>query len=456
MRVIVLEALQKVSRKISLNSFWHQELSRIPLIERPLANELLLGVLRTRGCLDRVISQLTGNRKCSLWLANILRLGLYQLHFNNKITDYAAIDQSVRLARHYQPKAAPLVNAVLRRFVREADSPAGGWGDLPVIPDRKEDFVDFLAVNYSHPRWLVKRWLKRFGSFQTERLCRANQEEQEVTIRLNRLQLKQPEENKALLERLSERGYEPVDLKTPMEAIKLKHGAGLAATDMYLKGWFEIQAIPSMLSCLALAPRPGERVLDLCAGRGGKTWYLAQLMQNQGELYPWDISWLKLDQLRCNYQRAGVTNLRLVDSQVEFPQRFDRVLVDAPCSSLGILGKEPDIRWTKKPEDITRSSETQLELLGEAVERLRPGGTCLYSVCSFEPEENEDVINHILKTRPDIKRENLKSRLPKGYQNLVDDDGFFRSLPHKSGLDGFFMALLTRTGGKNEKRNNSY
>jgi 16S rRNA (cytosine967-C5)-methyltransferase len=409
--------------------------------DRAFTTELVYGVLRQRGWLDEVIRQCSHRRWAgiSLTVRNILRLGVYQLLVLDRVSAYAVVDEAVKAAyRGGESSAAGFVNAVLRKISQEPPR-------MDFLP--RKPAGDYLAWRYSHPKWLVKRWLNRWGRAQTEALCAANNRPPVLTLRVNTLKT-DPDDAARIL---AAQGVTPRPDSRIAEALRIENGQRLASLDGYRRGLVEIEALASMLAVRLLDPQPGESVLDACAGRGVKTGHIAQLMQNKGRILALDNKPYKLGRLKENCRRLGVDTVRVAACDVSRPLGlepilFDRILVDAPCSSLGVIGRYPECRWQRKASDIPRLAKEQRRILEQVVDYLRPGGVLVYSVCSFEAEENEGVIRPFLQANQELELDNPAPYLPAELQAHMQEDGCLRLLPHCWDGDGFFIARLKKKG----------
>ncbi len=405
---------------------------------RALATELVYGVLRRRNKLDWLIQQQLRrpSAKVTAWVRNILLLGAYQLLHLSQVPPYAAVSEAVKLASRFGYPGSPgFVNAVLHKIKGLRGKPS---------PVPKGDFIRYLAVEYSHPEWLVAKWIRRFGEKEAERICQANQEHPQLTIRVNTLKANRQE----VYEQLTNEGWEPHKLDSLTEALRLSGAKNFAAGRLYGQGLVEVQSVASMLAGKVLSPRPGEKVLDVCAGRGGKTGHLAQLMENKGLLLAMDHHRRKLEQLQRSSCRLGVNIVHsaAIDAAAEMGLKikFDRILVDAPCSSLGLLARHPEIRYRQTPEELPRLKALQRGILENAANRLRFGGVLVYSTCSFEPEETEKVIGPFLEAHPELKPEDLGAYLPPSWAGHAGTFGL-RLFPCQQNPDGFFISRLRST-----------
>ncbi len=406
-------------------------------LDRGLLTELVYGTLRMRGRLDWIIGQLYRGDAAALETAirNILRTGLYQLLRTDRIPPFAAVNEAVGIARNLSPAASGLVNAILRNALRKKDA--------IIWPDMAKSSEKAIAVLHSHPAWLVRRLLAKFDIEETIAICRANNTIPPLTLRVNTLRASREH----ALAALANAGIAAEPSAFSNDGVILASPAPrLRETVPYTEGLIRIQDEASQLIGRIVAPKPGERILDLCAGAGGKTLHLAALMENRGSITALDLHSERLRMLREEAGRLGasIVETRTADAAASLESLrgvFDGVLLDAPCSGLGTLRRNPEIRWRLAPADINRFMQTQKLLLKNAAECLRPGGRLVYSVCTVEPEENEIVIGDFLRNHGDF-RLIPPADLPPA---LIDAQGYFRTSPHLQGMDGFFAALLVRS-----------
>jgi 16S rRNA (cytosine967-C5)-methyltransferase len=399
-----------------------------------LFHELVKGTLRWRGRLDWALDQRVhvGLEKLQPWIKNVLRLGAYQILFLDRVPAHAAVDESVKLANQYgHPGSAGLVNSVLRRLADEKDALEIPSGDDP----------DSLAVWGSHPRWLVERWLARFGPEQTRALLLANNRAARVGLRVNTLRGSRD----ALLERLRADGVGAEAARFSPDLVWLENGVPLSQLKALRDGFCTAQDESEALVTLLLAPLRHERVLDLCAAPGGKCTHVAERMGDEGEVWAMDRVESRVASLETAIRRLGVHAVHVVlgdGRNYPFPMPFDRVLVDAPCSGLGVLARRADARWRKGPEILDEMEPVQIQLLAAGGRQARPGGVLVYSVCSFEPEETTEVVERFLDQHPGFVLESAAGLLP---DEVVDEHGFMRLLPHVHGCDGAFAARFRKT-----------
>lgn len=406
--------------------------------DRGLFAELVFGVLRRQGTLDHILTGLVTQPLAKLepQVLILLRLGLYQLLYLDRIPESAAVNETVNLAKQALPRASGLVNAVLRNYLRHRDT--------VTFPDPVAAPAASIAARHSHPAWLVELWFSQLGEEETERLAEASSLQPPLTLRANTLRISRDE----LLSRFADNGISAAPCRFSPHGVQVEGRHHIPGLPGFREGLFTVQDEASQMAALLLDPKAGERVLDACAAPGGKASHLAQLMGNQGELLAMDISGSKLPLIQETAQRLGISIIRtraadLLQSAAFPADAFDRVLLDAPCSGLGVIRRNPEAKWRLTPADITRLAATQHSLLKNAVRLLKPGGVLLYSTCSTTLEENEAVVLDFLSRRPDCVLENLTDLFP-GHGELFTPQGMFRAWPHRHGMDGFFAARLRK------------
>jgi len=414
-----------------------------------LATELVMGVLRWRRTLDFLVERVAARSPDSLDLEVLLalRLGLYQLRYLSRVPASAAVNESVELAKRVRKRsAAGMVNAALRRAAREPALRGPLDTLLPAgLPDRER-----LGILFSHPTWLVERWLTRYGGEATRALLQANNR----PVRLTGAVLDAKEES-AVGASLSANGFDAAPAQWLVGAVELRSvpRGGVSFARAVQEGRLLIQDEASQMIPWLLDVRPGHRVLDLCAAPGGKTARLAR-QAGQGTVVAADVHLHRLRQMREFLGRLGVNSAFAValdgTMPLPFTSEFDRILVDAPCSGTGTLARNPEIRWRLRPGDLPALAEKQQALLNNALCQLVPGGRLVYSTCSLEPEENEQVVSSVLAAHPGAQVVSAEAELdahlrPGTESRLFFDTGhFFRSLPWQHRTDGFFAAALQK------------
>ncbi|HYM70508.1 MAG TPA: 16S rRNA (cytosine(967)-C(5))-methyltransferase RsmB [bacterium] len=457
-REVALEVLHRVDD----DGAWSGVLLRrvleragLSAVEEALATELTLGTLRHRAEVDWTLARFTRTPLGALpaRIRGVLRMGAYQLLFVPRIPPHAACSESVELAKRVgHVGTARLVNAVLRRVAASPERPQDG------------DTVEAIAVRHSHPAWLVSRWVERFGVEETRALCDANNATPPSTIRLNTLR-GAPD---LIAARLADRGLctEPSPWLPEGRRIVAagdRRARASARQAAYNEGWFSPQDEASMLVARLLAPNPEETVIDACAAPGGKTTHLAALMENRGRIIACDVHPAKLDAVARQCARLGVSivETRLLDAArlgETHAGEAHRVLVDAPCSGLGVLRRRPEIKWRLRPEDLRTRATEQRRILDGASAAVRSGGILVYSVCTSEPEEGVEVVEAFLAAHREFAPASTGG-WPPGSGGVAapfgesdpsaaiarDALGTALLLPHRTGTDGFFIAVLRRT-----------
>lgn len=431
-RVLVRIDRARAFSNLALNAALRR--SQLAATDRALATDLVYGVCRRQNTLDWFAQQHSDRPVASLHVEvrALLRLAAYESLFRSRAQAFVVGSQYTELARAVEHEGvARFVNAICRKLTSSS----------PLLPCLEASPLEHLTLAHSHPRWLVERWLPRFGVDECLALCRANNKPSPLTIRVNTLKTTVNEVGAAL--RLGGARVEPGRLH-PL-ALRVNGGA-LERMPGFDDGWFVAQSEASMLIAEALQPQPGEVVLDACAAPGGKTTHLAALMNNRGRIFAIEQHASRAKALRKACARAGV---RIVDCHVaDFRQfvsgagldgKIDRCLIDAPCSGTGALRRKPDLRWRLRAEQIVELAELQSALLQAAARIVRPGGVLVYSTCSMEPEENEEMIVRFLARHDDYTAQPLDFLpLP------CDNDGFVRTSPAHHDTDGMFIARLRR------------
>ena len=403
--------------------------------DKGLLNEIVHGVLRWQNRLDWVLNGFShGNfAKSEINVKNTLRIALYQILFLERIPHAAAVNEGVEFIKRIRgDKPAGLVNAVLRNIIRNMEGIR--------YPDPAEDEVQYLAVFYSHPQWMVKRWLPRYGREETERLMMANNERPSLSLRINRLKIS-PD---AFKRHLTEQQIPFTSSAYVTHFVRVKTLSRIGQMDLFRNGMFTIQDESAALPCQLLDARPGERVFDLCAAPGGKTTNIAEMMNDEGVIVALDKYEAKLSMIKGSADRLGLRSIQMLAADaLTFDQPpADRILLDAPCSGLGTLSKKPDMKWKRDLSDITKLASTQRAMLEQAGRLLKPGGVLVYSTCTIEPEENEELIAAFLADHPEFRLEPAGQWI---HSDLVSREGWVVTLPHRHGMDGSFAVRLAKS-----------
>ncbi len=414
--------------------------ARAPLADdrdRALAGEIATGAIRWQAAADHLIRDFSGRpaSKLDVEVLVILRLGVFQLLHLDRVPASAVVDDAVDLARRAGKRsAAGFVNAILRRISRERSQLP-----LPASPP-----IDLIATTLSHPRWLAERWIDRHGATDAERWARFDNTPAALTLRVNTLTTTRD----ALAGALAAAGVETVPARFAPDALVVSNGNPLL-TPLAHTGAFVVQDEASQLVGLFAAAVPGERILDACASPGGKTTQMAAAMRDEGTIVAADVRGRRLDLLTRAVTASGAHAIRVVqaDARGTPPYRalFDAVLLDAPCSGLGTIRRDPDIRWRRSATDLPGLADGQRTMLERLATVVRPGGRLVYSTCSSEPEENEDVVRGFLDAHPEFQRETPAAFAANpALAALLDGDGALKTLPFRDGLEAFYAASLRR------------
>jgi 16S rRNA (cytosine967-C5)-methyltransferase len=398
--------------------------------------ELVYGVLRNRALLDWTLDRFSAQpvEKTDVWTRNILRLGAYQMLFLDRVPVSAAVNTAVELAKEHGNKHG-YVNGLLRGLDRKRSTITYPESGDPVVR---------LSMLYSHPAWLVKRWVSRYGAEATETLLLANNHPALLTIRTNTLKTTRAVLRAALEAegvQVSETTRSPVGLDI------LSSPQWLRTLQAYRDGWFMVQDQAAQLISLLLTPQPGETIMDACAAPGGKATHLAELMNDRGTVVALELDASRISKIRENSRRLGTTIISPMQGDASKYQAgvFDRVLIDAPCSGLGVLRRHPDGRWNKAERTVNEHTVLQRRILENCASLLKPGGTLVYATCTTEPEENDDVVSWFLAgPGSSFKIDDPRPFLPQSAAAIVDAGGAFRTFPQAPEMDGFFGVRMVR------------
>lgn len=436
-----LSALLRIEEEGAYANLALSEVLSAPMDPRDkrLAAEITYGVITYRLTLDWIVEQVAGRpvHKIDRTVLQALRIGLYQLFYLERVPPSAAVHATVEAIKKGKKRGlAPFVNGVLRGAQRKKN-------DLP-WPERSRDEAAYLSLRYSHPEWLVRRWLGRFGPADTERLLGANNRPAPLSVRVNTLKT----DRETLMASLLREGIEAHPSDAVPDGVVMKAAGLLTSLSGYRQGHFQVQGESAMLTTLILDPGPGSRVLDGCSAPGGKTTHMAALMGNSGEILALDIHPHRLELVKANCRRLGVENVqtKCLDARELDPDKtgeFDAILLDVPCSGFGVIRRKPDMKWRRKEEDIVELADTQKAMLNAAASVLKRGGVLVYSTCTNEPEETESVIAGFLGKHPDFVTADVRPRLPENWRDSAGEKGI-QLYPHVHGVDGFFIARLRR------------
>ncbi|MGE5443157.1 MAG: 16S rRNA (cytosine(967)-C(5))-methyltransferase RsmB [Ignavibacteriales bacterium] len=406
-------------------------------MDKALLTELVYGVIRWLGKLDYIIGILAERRVNKKEILNILRIGIYQLLFLGGVPDYAAIFETVNVAKGiYGERIARFVNAILREFLRSRENIN--------YPVKKSNPISYIVINYSFPQWLVERWVDAFGMDYTEKLCDSLNQIPLLTGRVNTLKTTRGD----LIRGIRDRDIEVVRTKYSPTGISFLTDLNPAEIPEFRLGLFTVQDEGAQLISYLLDPKLGEKILDACSSPGGKSTHIAELMENRGEIIACDINLSRLKLVELQSRRLGVEIIKTICADASNKrflekERFDKILVDAPCSGLGTIRRNPDAKWKKTWSDMLELSEIQFRILSETSARLKVNGIIVYSVCTLMEEENEGMIQRFLSAHPEFKIDlEIESNSP--IKGFLDKNGFFISDPVRHNMDGFFAVRLRK------------
>ena len=434
--------------RLPIDQLMEQYISNISLgdpRDRQLIMSLVYGVIRWRGYLDWVVEKFSKHplSKMKSRTLQALRVGIFQLLFLDRVPASAAINETVQALKDMkQPKwLTGFVNGLLRAVSRQKET----------IPDPRRETKDTSlpdAARLSHPDWLIDRWKNRYGAAETAAICRKNNTAAPLCLRVNALRTTPS----GFLEKLSQAGLKAEPGKfSPLAITLVDYHGPVTEIPGFAEGLFQVQDEAAQLVSLLLGPlQPEKSYLDACAGLGGKTSHLAQMLPHAGELVAIEPNLGRIKKLKENLGRLRLdTTVTIVEGMLgsllpDNKEKFDGILIDAPCSGLGVIRRQPDIRWNRRPDDLLRYQEAQLALLKDAAQLITPKGILVYATCSTEPEENDEVIKKFLAMHPQFILSDCRDMLPESGACLVVSQGFFRTLPGHDDLDGFFAARLIK------------
>lgn len=406
-----------------------------------LATELVYGTISRMITLDYVLEGFVskGVAKLQPWVRNLLRLSLYQIMYLDRVPSHAAVNEAVNIAKKRGHQGiSGMVNGVLRSVLRA--------GELPVLPEglsREER----ISIVHSHPLWMVHRWSAEYGTDTAEAICAANNEAPAVSVRVNTTMISR----EALLAEMLEAGLEASESKVSPFGVIVKGGGNMALTSWYRDGYLSVQDESSMLVAEVVAPEAGMKVLDCCAAPGGKSAHMGELMKDEGSILANDLHEHKAKLIADQAARLGLECIATLSGDALQlgaalqPESFDRILLDAPCSGLGVIRRKPDLKWRKQPGDVDSVAALQHELLQSVAGLLKPGGVLVYSTCTTEQAENGRIIGDFLERNPGFAPVSFKTAVWERLEGtaIAAGDGI-QLLPHHFGSDGFYIARLER------------
>lgn len=411
-----------------------KELNRDDIDEKDkgLITEIVYGTLRRKRTLDVLIGNFVKDIKLlDSTVLNILRVAIYQMYFLDKIPEYAACNEAVEEAKEISLEASKLVNGILRNFIRDEKE--------IVVPGNR---IDELGYKFSFEPWMIRLFIKQYGEERTMKIMAGLNETPKVTVRVNESKGEYDE----VFENLEEMGYKIEEGYACPEAIKIEGGKGVESNELFKQGLITVQDESAMLVAPLLEINKGEKILDLCAAPGGKTTHIAELLDNTGEVLAFDLHENKLSLIEENAKRLGLTNIvcKTMDAtklNSDYISYGDKVLIDVPCSGLGIIRKKPEIKWNKTRQQLRDLVEIQRDIMENAWQYLKPGGILLYSTCTLNKEENEDNLKWFLSKHSDAEIEKLY--IGNNNNFIYNVDGSLTILPNDS-MDGFFMGKIKK------------
>jgi 16S rRNA (cytosine967-C5)-methyltransferase len=417
---------------ISINK--HFKNIEIKNAERGFATELIYGVVENKYYIDYIINKLSKIKvkKMSTFVKTILRMGTYQILFLDSISDYAAVDESVKLAKKYDKRSSGFVNAILRNEIRNKET-------IKNIDEKDE--VKALSIKYSYNPWMIQNWIEKFGLDFTRDLLEENSKKPNLYIRVNTTKTTRDE----LIEKLTKMGVECSKISFIEEAVEVKNLKNIENNELFNQGLFTIQDISSMIVGKTINPKENSLVLDVCSAPGGKTTHVATIMNNTGKVVARDIFNHKLKLIKSSVTRLGLNNVDVEEYDAQkFDEKsvdkFDYVLTDVPCSGLGIVKRKPEIKFKEK-EDLKELPAIQRKILDNASKYVKIGGTLVYSTCTIQDEENINVVKAFLKDNEGFKLDPIDSvEIDLEEQN----SGVLKIYPNVHAMDGFFIAKLVR------------
>ena len=416
-REIALKIVYKIDKEdaysnIELNEQIKQNRKNLTEKDIGLISEIVYGVTTWRLTLDEIIKKYSKIKikKISPWILNILRMGIYQIIFLDKIPKSAAVNESVNLAKRYgHASSSNFVNAILRKIEKN------DYEEFFKI----EDDIERISKTTSMPKWIVEELMKSNDEKEVEQICKNSNIKPKVTIRVNTLKINKQE----LIERLKEKNTECKETAEKLDDfLILEKVKNIENVEEFKQGYFTIQDISAGQTAKILNPQPGELVLDACSAPGGKTTYMAELMKNKGKIEAWDIHEHRTKLVEQNAQRLGINIIETKVKDASLKEKFDKILLDVPCLGIGVIKRKPDIKWKRKPEDVKNITEIQKKILDNCSKYLKKNGVMVYSTCSILEKENQDIVDKFLKENNEyyIRPEETRNILPN-----EEKDGFF-------------------------------
>lgn len=439
-REVALTILVDINEKNAYSNIQLNKMDKdMDLRDENLVREIVYGIIENKLYIDHIISKASKIRlkKIHPFILEILRMGIYQILFMDKIPNSAAVNESVKLAKKYGHKGTiGYVNGILRAITRDSEK---------FTHIDKGDKINYISIKFSHPKWMVERWVKEFGIDFTEKLCKANNETPSLNIRVNTLKTNKKE----LISNLTNKGIKLREALYADDCLIIDEANNITSLQEFKDGLFTIQDESSMLVAQVMDPIEDSTVLDVCSAPGGKSTHIAQFMGNRGKIISRDIFDHKIKLIQENSKRLGIDiiNVENHDAMAKDEKligKIDYLLLDAPCSGLGLIRRKPEIKWNRTEEDISKLSELQYDIISNVKDYVKPGGILIYSTCTIEKDENINIINRFINENPDFKLVRLDDKF-KYKENLSTlKDGYIQLFPHLHNTDGFFIAKLVK------------
>lgn len=439
-RNIALKTLYKIEEdksysNIVLDDMLNSNREKLTNQDIGFISELVYGVTSRKLTLDNIIQKYSNikMKKISSIVKNILRIGAYQIIFLDKVPKSAAVNESVNLCKKYSMKSTGFVNAILRKIEKT---------DLIDI-EKIENDIERISKLYSMPEWIVVKLSDELGINKAEEVCKNSNIRPKISIRINKLKTSKEE----LINMLAKKNINTEN--AILEDFIYLNSKNITNLEEYKKGFFTIQDESAALTALVLSPKENETILDCCSAPGGKTTYLAEIMENKGSIEAWDLYEHRLKLVDENAKRLGIDiiNTKINDSTILNKNeigKYDRVLLDVPCLGLGVIRRKPDIKWQREEKDIDEITKIQKQILSTCSKYLKVGGRLVYSTCSILKEENEDIVNNFLINNPNFKIINPENNRLKELNKNIVDQKYLKLYPDEN-IDGFFICLLERT-----------
>lgn len=435
MAVKILNRLERSGSYIDKLVDFELNTGNLSDLDKALLQELVYGVTRWKAKLDWVlIGFFHGDfQKCFNYVKNALRIGLYQILYLDKVPNSAAIDEAVEIVKRKQgKKTAGLINGVLRNIARNIENIR--------YPKENDDRSFYISVMESHPKWMVSKWIERYGEAEALELLQKNNEIPNQTIKINPLKITREE----LFKLFEDHNVDYAESKYLEGSIKvLTRKIKMQGTELFKDGKITIQDTSASLAAKLLTAKPNENILDMCAAPGGKTSQIIEDMNDQGKVTAVDLFEARVRLIDQNIKRLGYKSVETIADDIRTfkPEvEYDGVQVDVPCSGLGTISKKPDIKWSFEKETLPKLNKLQLEFLTLSSKLVKVGGRIVYSTCTIEKEENEDIVNKFLSENPNFELDNAEKYLHPD----ICKDGMMMTLPHKHNTDGAFAARLVR------------